>query len=73
MMNNIPMIVGDGVGVVSDDNFDYDPDRALDIIEMTTVEPIAKGEFKNELYFFKSAGQFSFWRASGDDAFSQLL
>ena len=67
------MVVGDGVGVVSDDNFDYDPDRALDIIEMTTVEPIAKGEFNNELYMFKTAGQFSFWRASGDDAFSQLL
>ena len=67
------MIVGDGVGVVSDDNFDYDPDRALDIIEMTTVEPIAKGEFRNELFYGNFAGKFSFWRASGEDVFSQLF
>lgn len=70
-MKTIPMIVADGVAVVSDDNFDYDPDRAFDIIEMTNAEQIASGEaIKNEL-FNGADGKFSFWTASGeDDVFS---
>ena len=59
------LVVSDGEKVINDDNFDYDPSRALDLIEVTTVNQVAQGDFKNHV-MEGSETKFSFWKASGE-------
>ena len=57
------LVFSDGEKVINDDNFDYDPSRALDLIEVTTVNQVAQGDFKNHV-LGASETKFSFWKAS---------
>ena len=63
------MVIDDGEKVVMDDNFDYDPARPLDIIEITTFENVCYGELENSLYT-GAEKKFSFWKASEEGLFS---
>ena len=44
------MVEDDGEKFIMDDNFDYDPARTLDLVEMTTFELVATGDLKNDAY-----------------------
>ena len=63
------MVYSDGKHIINDDNFDYDKSRIMDIVEVSNVEEIAKGEFENYAYT-GSDRKFSFWTASADGFYS---
>ena len=63
------MVYSDGKHIINDDNFDYDKSRIMDIVEVSNVEEIAKGEFENYAYT-GSDRKFSFWTASADGYYS---
>lgn len=63
------LVIADNKKVVNDDNFDYDPMRALDLIEMTTIELVAQGELTNSV-FVGAETKFSFWKAAGPGLYS---
>lgn len=49
------MVIHDGEHVIEDENFDYEPSRPLDLIEVTSFDKIAE--------FSSDERQFTFWRA----------
>ena len=61
------MVVHDDEKVVMDENFDYDPTRALDLVEMNSFELVAKGELPD---YSGAMSPFSFWKASAEGLFS---
>ena len=69
VINDGLMVKRDDEKVVMDENFDYDPSRALDLVEMTTVELVGEGELPNDAYA-GAPSKFSFWKAAGEGLFS---
>lgn len=59
------MVMHDEKKVVMDENFDYDPTRALDLIEMTNFELVGMGEYQNHAYP-GAPSKFAFWKAAGE-------